>query len=652
MTQKEDEKNQDFEEHGSIELSISEKKVPEEDYEDDDEVDLFFQRTNRSLSEDDALKLGTAEKRKVLIERVRNDLYKTQRQNSIVDTVELEDALGPIPPSPFRGRGRNNSSMDEENGSSQEKTEKLVKLGTFKGVFIPCLQNILGVILFLRLTWITAQAGVYVTCGIILISAGSTVLTALSLSAVATNGQVAKGGPYFIISRNLGPEVGTAIGLMFYLGTTVAASLYVLGAVESLYDGFNGFFGNYKWEMRNPTSALALMLILATIVRVGVKQVNKAAELFLAVVLFSIASSLLGCCLFAAKIANGDLDDSDRSKASFASGPRYKKDPDTGIVPDAQVLLAIFYPSVTGIMAGSNRSGVLATPSQSIPIGTLTAICVTTFLYLVVVWLFGLAINRNIMYDEQLVVALVAWPSVPLVKAGIVCSTIGAALQSLTGAPRLLFAIASDGTLPFLTRFLLPEHQLFSSQEKEDTMYSPPPTAKNNNTSSRTFSNSDISGDMSSRLKSSMLHRVESSQRLVHNVANKLIRLTQPALDAESTPEADKNNHVEQQNTTEFVRDNNIKDIKQKKKKKRCRCNSIGHWCYLVYCLITLSCWKFNSNYTNCYYAFFSHVRNSKFSLFFFGLFKITGLSSNLEIFSLVFSTFRFCMVSWSYVCY
>lgn len=33
-------------------------------------------------------------------------------------------------------------------------------MGTFIGVYLPCLQNILGVILFLRLTWIVGAAGV------------------------------------------------------------------------------------------------------------------------------------------------------------------------------------------------------------------------------------------------------------------------------------------------------------------------------------------------------------------------------------------------------------------------------------------------------------------------------------------------------------
>lgn len=59
-----------------------------------------------------------------------------------------------------------------------------------------------------------------------------TMLTAISMSAIATNGVVPAGGSYFMISRSLGPEFGGAVGMLFYTGTTLAAAMYIVGAVE------------------------------------------------------------------------------------------------------------------------------------------------------------------------------------------------------------------------------------------------------------------------------------------------------------------------------------------------------------------------------------------------------------------------------------
>ena len=61
-----------------------------------------------------------------------------------------------------------------------------------------------------------------------------TMTTAISMSAIATNGVVASGGSYFMISRALGPEFGGAVGILFYLGTSVASAMYIVGAVEIL----------------------------------------------------------------------------------------------------------------------------------------------------------------------------------------------------------------------------------------------------------------------------------------------------------------------------------------------------------------------------------------------------------------------------------
>jgi amino acid transporter len=104
-------------------------------------------------------------------------------------------------------------------------SNKRAKMGTFLGVFVPCMQNILGAILYLRLTWIVGQAGIGLTLLVVGMCCCTTFLTSLSLSAIATNGAIKGGGPYYLISRALGPEFGGSVGLCFFLGTTVAGAM-------------------------------------------------------------------------------------------------------------------------------------------------------------------------------------------------------------------------------------------------------------------------------------------------------------------------------------------------------------------------------------------------------------------------------------------
>ncbi|XP_026548925.1 solute carrier family 12 member 5-like, partial [Notechis scutatus] len=48
----------------------------------------------------------------------------------------------------------------ENNEGAKKKPVKATRMGTFMGVYLPCLQNIFGVILFLRLTWVVGISGI------------------------------------------------------------------------------------------------------------------------------------------------------------------------------------------------------------------------------------------------------------------------------------------------------------------------------------------------------------------------------------------------------------------------------------------------------------------------------------------------------------
>ena len=72
---------------------------------------------------------------------------------------------------------------------SEEETNS-VKFGWFEGVFMRCLLNIWGVMLFLRLTWVVGHAGILEGLGVVLLANVVTVITTVSMSAVCTNGQI------------------------------------------------------------------------------------------------------------------------------------------------------------------------------------------------------------------------------------------------------------------------------------------------------------------------------------------------------------------------------------------------------------------------------------------------------------------------------
>ena len=77
------------------------------------------------------------------------------------------------------------------------------------------------------------------------------------------------------------------------------------------------------------------------------------------------------------------------------------------------ILIGIFFPSVTGIMAGSNRSGDLADAQKSIPTGTICAILTTSIVYLSTVLLFAGTVDNLLLRDKYVIILdvllILAW---------------------------------------------------------------------------------------------------------------------------------------------------------------------------------------------------------------------------------------------------
>ncbi len=304
-----------------------------------------------------------------------------------------------------------------------DKAPKGNQFGTFGGVFTPSILTILGVIMFMRAGFVTGQAGILGAIVILCIAKAITFFTGLSIAAISTNAPVKGGGAYFLISRSLGQESGGAIGLTLYLAQAFSVPFYILGFCEALVASFPEL-SPYFMVLTFATACALFVINLF-----GAGWALKVQYLILAVLVLAMIAFLGGA------IAGWEAETFQSNwKPDYTEGHNF------------WIIFAIYFPAVTGIMAGVNMSGDLKDPSRSIPSGTLAAIAVGFLVYLLEAILCGGALAREDLiarpYESLLELAL--FNAGFLVVAGVFAATLSSAMGSFMGAPRILQALSRD----------------------------------------------------------------------------------------------------------------------------------------------------------------------------------------------------------------
>ena len=306
---------------------------------------------------------------------------------------------------------------------------------TFAGVFTPSILTILGVILFMRANFVVGQGGILAALLILLIGKSITFLTGLSLSGISTNTRVRGGGAYFLISRSLGPEFGGAIGITLFLAQALSVPFYILGFAEAVVRSIPALESHFL--LLTLTTAFALFFIAYT----GADWAIRVQYIILTMMGLSILTFFLGglsqwkIATFASNLQGG------------YSSPRY----------DFWVIFAVYFPAVTGIMAGVNMSGDLKDPARSIPRGTLAAIGVGLTLYGLQILICGGAFSRDQLINTpfEVLVQHAFFGLGFMVIAGVLAATLSSAIGSMLGAPRILQALARDHIFAFLDLFAM-----------------------------------------------------------------------------------------------------------------------------------------------------------------------------------------------------
>ena len=298
-------------------------------------------------------------------------------------------------------------------------------LGTFGGVFTPSILTILGVIMYLRFGWVVGNVGLIGTLLIVTLATAITFLTALSVAAIATDQRVRIGGAYYMISRSLGIEPGGAIGIPLYIALALSVALYTVGFAESVV----GVFPSLDFKTVGMVTTVGVGVLAMISAKVAIR-----AQYF---IMFGIAISLLSL-IFGSPIEQSDIEmwgAADRNSEGF------------------WVVFAVFFPAVTGIMAGVNMSGDLKNPSKSIPKGTFYAIGTGYVVYMLLPIILANRADAITLIEDPLIMRKMAyWGDAILI--GVWGATLSSAVGSVLGAPRVLQALARDGVLPRWLRWL------------------------------------------------------------------------------------------------------------------------------------------------------------------------------------------------------
>jgi solute carrier family 12 sodium/potassium/chloride transporter 2 len=293
--------------------------------------------------------------------------------------------------------------------------------GTFGGVFTPTVLTILGVIMYLRLGWVVGNAGLLGAVAIILLAKSVTLCTGLSMSSITTNIRIGAGGAYSIISKSLGLEAGGSVGIPFYISLTLSAALYIIGFTEG-------------WLLFFPRHDPLIVSTVTWLVLLGISYVSAHFAIRVQYVIMAI----IAVSLIAIVLTPNEPLPMDKVQLVGKFGEA-----------DFWTTFAIFFPAVTGIMAGANMSGDLKDPRKAIPVGTLSGILITLVIYIGLAVFLALRVPAEELLDTgRIVLARIAFWG-PAVTLGILAATFSSALGSMVGGPRVLQSLAEQETVPF-----------------------------------------------------------------------------------------------------------------------------------------------------------------------------------------------------------
>ncbi|XP_058411939.1 solute carrier family 12 member 8 isoform X3 [Diceros bicornis minor] len=319
-----------------------------------------------------------------------------------------------------------------------------VLFGTWDGVFTSCMINIFGVVLFLRTGWLVGNTGVLMGMFLVSFVILVALVTVLSGIGVGEHCGVGSGGVYSMISSVLGGQTGGTIGLLYVFGQCVAGAMYITGFAESISDLLS--LRNI-WAVRG--ISVVVLLALLGINLAGVMWIIRLQLLLL----FLLAVSTLDFVV-------GSFTHLDPEHGFIGYSPELLQNntlPDYSLGESFFTVFGVFFPAATGVMAGFNMGGDLREPAASIPLGSLAAVGISWFLYIVFVFLLGAICTREALRYDFLIAEKKGPNKTPV--ASICLTSLVTMAFVLVGQVNVLAPIV---TINFMLTYIAVDYSYFS----------------------------------------------------------------------------------------------------------------------------------------------------------------------------------------------
>nr|CAH0110870.1 unnamed protein product [Daphnia galeata] len=371
----------------------------------------------------------------------------------------------------------------EEDTADLSKKSNLIdeKFGWIEGVLIRNMMSLWGVMVFLRLSWVVGQAGIGETLVIIAISTFITLVTALSMSAISTNGEIGGGIVTLwnllchVKSRILGPEFGGSIGIIFTIANVLDCAINVVGFSQAVQDMMLEYGGVIIVDGAiNDIRIIgtATLIFICAICGLGAKYETKMKDAMFIVMMVSFSNFLVGSIM-------GPSSESEEARGFIGYSidllnenwkPSYTIT--SGQMQNFISVFSVYFPSNIGILAGANVSGNLKNPNKAIPKGTILAIIICSMSYVGIAIICAATVTRaatgiveelhngtNLncndtngcnygLYNDYQAMALVS-AYAPLNYVGCFAATLSSALSDFFSCPALLEVIAADKIYPY-----------------------------------------------------------------------------------------------------------------------------------------------------------------------------------------------------------